>query len=151
MARHWRLRIPGRPFVRQRSARLSAPVWSRMVPTAAAPPIEVRQARWHTIFAKRSAAAHSEIAGIRAAREAAQRKLREEMARLEEERAQARAEETRKRAEAEEAAQRQREEERARLVAEREAAEREKAFAAAEVRLRTVEGYAAMVLPDGPI
>jgi hypothetical protein len=128
-------------------SRVSVSVWSRMVPAAAAPPVEVRQARWQTVFAERSAAAHAEIAGLRTAREAADRQRREDMARLEEERARARAEEARKRAEAEETARRQREEERARLAAEREAEERAKALAAAEARLRTAEGYAAAVHP----
>jgi|GEM_PF-3877852 len=129
---------------------VSVSVWSRMVPAAAAPPIEVRQARWETIFAARSTAAHSEIADLQAAREAAERQRREDMARLQEDRARARAEEARKRAEAEEGARKQREEERARLAAEREAEEQAKALAAAEARLRTAEGYAAAVHPRRP-
>jgi hypothetical protein len=129
---------------------VSVSVWSRMVPTAAAPPIEVRHARWHTVFAERSVAAHSEIAGLRAAREAADRQRREELARLLEERAQAHAEEARTRAEAEEGARKRREAERALLAAEREDEERGKALAAAEVRIRTAEGYAAAVHPGRP-
>ena len=129
---------------------VSVSAWSRMVPAAAAPPAEGRQARWQAVFNERSAAAHSEIAALRAAREAADRQRREDMARLQKERAQARAEEARKRAEAEESARKQREEDRARLAAEREAEEQAKALAAAEARLRTAEGYAAAVHPGRP-